>query len=280
MYSRNRLARAAIAVVLSILVMMFVSSAIQAAPQSQVTGTPTDDAFVHGTLGAFDDLKLYASWAASPGDKPSSYIIMKFDLNAMTTGWAGGDTIQQARLNVAALSCDGGENVNVSLWGMPDSFDSWSETTLPAFAATEGGAAAATSLKATVDEGTVNGVVAPVYYHWTDTGSGSFASWLQSQRTSGATQGIVTLMLRLDGPAETSVTFEDRELSGLAASCTESKGAPKLQISGDGSPLAITLSTFHAADPAVNWLLYGGLGLLGLVAVVGTVVYRQRAVAR
>jgi len=30
----------------------------------------------------------------------------------------------------------------------------------------------------------------------------------------------------------------------------------------------------------VNWLLYGGLGLLGLVAVVGTVVYRKRAVAR
>jgi len=46
------------------------------------------------------------------------------------------------------------------------------------------------------------------------------------------------------------------------------------------SPNAITLSTFHAADPLVNWLLYGGLGLLGLVAVVGTVVYRQRAVAR
>jgi len=50
--------------------------------------------------------------------------------------------------------------------------------------------------------------------------------------------------------------------------------------SEESNPNAITLSSFRAADPAVNWLLYGGLGLLGLVAVVGTVVYRKRAVAR
>jgi len=46
------------------------------------------------------------------------------------------------------------------------------------------------------------------------------------------------------------------------------------------NPNAITLSSFHADAPPVNWLLYGGLGLLGLVAVVGTIVYRQRALAR
>ena len=43
------------------------------------------------------------------------------------------------------------------------------------------------------------------------------------------------------------------------------------------APTAITLSTFQAADPAVNWPLIAGLGALVALAAGGVLFYRKRA---
>jgi len=43
---------------------------------------------------------------------------------------------------------------------------------------------------------------------------------------------------------------------------------------------AVTLSTFNTSDPAVNWPLIVGLGVLALVVIVGLAVSRRRAAAR
>ena len=45
-------------------------------------------------------------------------------------------------------------------------------------------------------------------------------------------------------------------------------------------PTAITLSTFHSADPAVNWPLIVGLGTLAAVVIGGLAVSRRRVAAR
>jgi len=268
-----------------ILIVTFVFAAVttaatQSAPQATAGGPPTADIFIDGN-GNGNNNALYASWSAFPADKPGSYILLKFDVGALTTGWPGSETISQATLDLAALSCNGGDNVNVSLYGMPDAFDAtWTEAAYPTFAVTEVSAAGATQLVATVDGGTVNGVGAPGYYHWTDSGSGAFASWLQGQRATGTTPGIVTLMLRLNGPADSSVTFEDRELSYKTQhNCTESAGGPQLNLTSSG-PTAVTLSTLRAAGPTVNWPLIVGLGVLVLVVIGGLAVFRRRAAAR
>ena len=50
--------------------------------------------------------------------------------------------------------------------------------------------------------------------------------------------------------------------------------APLLQLY---NPTAVTMSTFRAADPAVNWPLIVGLGALAAVVVGGLAVSRRRA---
>jgi hypothetical protein len=49
--------------------------------------------------------------------------------------------------------------------------------------------------------------------------------------------------------------------------------APSLSL----FPTAVTLSTFHATDPAVNWPLIAGLGALAAVVIGGLAVSRRRA---
>ena len=43
------------------------------------------------------------------------------------------------------------------------------------------------------------------------------------------------------------------------------------------STTAVTMSTFQAADPAVNWPLITGLGALVALAAGGVLFYRKRA---
>ena len=82
-------------------------------------------------------------------------------------------------------------------------------------------------------------------------------------------------MLRLNGPADSSVTFEDGELSYKKLNCIESAGGPWLKITS-GEPLAVKMSTFRAADPAVNWPLVAGLGALAAAVIGGLAVARRR----
>jgi hypothetical protein len=54
-------------------------------------------------------------------------------------------------------------------------------------------------------------------------------------------------------------------------------GPPVLQLADQSQPLAVTMSTFRAVDPAVNWPLTVGLGALAAIVVGGLAVSRRRA---
>ena len=49
---------------------------------------------------------------------------------------------------------------------------------------------------------------------------------------------------------------------------------PALNIA---TPTAVTMSTFRAADPAVNWPLIAGVGALAALTAGGVLFYRKRA---
>lgn len=156
---------------------------------------------------------------------------------------------------------------------MPDTFDgSWSEMAMPPFATTQVAFASAVPLIMNVDEGVVDstamGSAGTPYFHWTDAGGGTLASWLQSQR--GGNSVVTLALVPSPAPAITSITFDDRENS---FGCPRGGNPPTLQISGDGDPLAITLSNFDASSSNLT-MLWVGLVVL-LVAVVSLLVYRR-----
>lgn len=249
-----------IVVTLALVALAGFPSDTRAEPEYAIQATPVADAFAHASLGAFDNTELFTSTAGFPTSGPSAYAVLKFDLNTATSS----QVIERARLNVTAIACGGDGTGNVTVWGLNNTIDGWTEGTLPSF--TTIGAAKVSSLKS-VDEGTVNGpgdAEVGNYYHWTDsdTGTSGLAEWLETQRSTG--DGIATLMLQLEGTSDNAITFGDRELTA-GPGCETSQGAPILELSGAGDPLSVTLSTFHATDPTpVNWSVY----VLGAVAAV------------
>ncbi len=54
---------------------------------------------------------------------------------------------------------------------------------------------------------------------------------------------------------------------------------PQLNLTTEVST-AVTMSTFRSADPAVNWPLIAGLGVLAAVVIGGLAVTRKRAAGR
>jgi hypothetical protein len=254
---------------IGLLVLAVLPYAVLANPMASVAINPTYDAFVDATAGPKNNLGLIARWSPAGGGspaKPGAYIIMKFDLNAVT----GGTSIEQARLNMGALACNSTANVDVSLYVMPDSFDTWTETAMPTFASTETAANSADAHFISTTPINVSG--GSDYFHWTDTGSGNLVNQLN---LAGNT---VTLMLRLNGPGADKVTFADRNngAATLGGGCPTGF-PPVLELATQGSPLAVTMSTFRAADLAVNWPLIGGLGALAAVVIGGLAMSRRRA---
>lgn len=264
---------ALIVVTLALIALAGFPSDTRAEPEYAIQATPVADAFAHASLGPFDNSELFTSTAGFPTSGPSSYAVLKFDLNTATSS----QVIERARLNVTAIACVGDGTGNVTVWGLNNSIDGWTEEgTMPSFT-TIGGAKPGSALKS-VDEGTVNGpgdAEVGNYYHWTDsdTGTSGLAEWLETQRSTG--DGIATLMLQLEGTSDNAITFGDRELTS-GVGCETSQGAPILELSGAGDPLSVSLTTFHATDPApVNWSVYV-LGAVAAVLVAGALAFVLR----
>lgn len=260
-------------------------ASLYAAPLLQAGGQPTDDASVINIAvdpgGSQDAIGLWVIWSQGPdaaSQKPSSYAILKFNLTGSAAAgglnWPLDTTIAKARLTLYSPTClVQDSNVSVALYGMPDSFDNWTEASLPGFSATETAAnsAATVLLKSGAEEG---GIIPPAYFHWTDSGGGNFAAWLDSQKNTGTYPGVVTLMLKITGAtANLGTGFEDRELLG----CNSTSGKPMLHLADAQDPLAVNMSTFRSADSAVNWPLIAGLGALAAAVIGGLAVARRRA---
>ncbi len=266
--------------VIGLFLIVILAAAAHAAPQDQAQGNPSADVAINvGLSPTADEWGIFLAYSQAPADKISSYGLLRFRY-VQDLGWDNTVAIEQARLNMSILSCLGTDQATVQVYGMPDSFDGWTEASPPSFVDTETAFSSATLLAGAADEGNVNGSSDGTYYHWTDTGSGSFASWLDQQRTSGSTPGEVTLAIVLSTTTELALGFRDTEFaSNLSTACNDVGGSPILQISGAGQPLAITFASFRSGGTADMTMI--GLGLLvavGLLVGTGyTLAKRRRA---
>ena len=91
---------------------------------------------------------------------------------------------------------------------------------------------------------------------------------LETQRTTGADPKLVTLVVTVIDCTGTTTQAMD--------SINKSGGVPAV-LTLTTQPTAVTMSTFQAADPAVNWPLIAGLGALVALAAGGILFYRKRA---
>jgi hypothetical protein len=95
--------------------------------------------------------------------------------------------------------------------------------------------------------------------------SAALTSYLEGKRGGGvAALGVAITGCSTGNP---NVTFDS------SSSVPGGGVAPELIT----IPSAVTMSTFHAADPAVNWPLVAGVGALAAVLIGGLAVARRRA---
>ena len=198
-------------------------------------------------------------------------ILLKFSIGTDPLG--GSAAVEQARLTLATIGLPCGSAASaqsVALYGMTNS--GWAEGTATWTSASGyRGALLDTSDTTLPSTGHVT---------WTDTvgGAGSFAAYVESARTGNA--GVVALWLEMSGSAAVSesATLENHERVGQTNSCAGADLAPTLQISGSGSPLAISLVAFSATEDRSILPLAIGTGILVTLGTGGLIVWRRRVV--
>ena len=114
--------------------------------------------------------------------------------------------------------------------------------------------------------------------------SSDLATYVASQLKAGDLK--VSFALRVtscpdatDASVGISILFWDSENGGdgAMAQSVNAPDAPTWPNLNIATPTAVTMSTFHAADPAVNWPLIAGVGALAAVLIGGLAVARRRA---
>ena len=254
----------------AVLLIVSLAGPIHAAPQAAALLSPSDDAYVDlaNSTANFDGGALnvaLSSNAPSPGATVTKRVFLKFSLSGVGFG------ITQARLNLSALSdtaCGGTPDpVNVAILAVND--DTWSETGL-----NWSNQPATGDQLDTLDGGAVSG---SGYQHWTNTGSDSLATWLNSQQAANGGDGVASLALIITGTtATTSVIFEDREGVGGTLGCAGGGLLPVLQLADVGGPLAVTLVGFAATSAGqsvhLEWTTASELRNLGFICIVLSVL--------
>lgn len=244
---------------------MLTSLVVIARAETEASGTliPTDDAYtdisipnIHPAIGTLD-----LSFSGDPAPQPSKIVFVKFDLSGVTF------TIQQARLNLAVITgCVVPSQVSVAVYGALDVYQNtttqWLESGITWNNQPDRDPGAVAPL-IMMDEGVVK--LTGGYHHWTDTGAGDFANWLEEQRNGDQ---IATLRLEIPpNPGNSEVWFEDSEGTAASFPTCVANGGPVLQIADATGPLSITLLDMHASPAAASrqglWLALLALPLLG-----------------
>jgi hypothetical protein len=112
--------------------------------------------------------------------------------------------------------------------------------------------------------------------------SSELANYIREQLVAG--DGKASFALRVtscpeDGGAGVTILLFSSETGGPGAMAQSANApdAPTWPFLTIAPPTAVTMSTFHAADPAVNWPLIAGVGALAAVLIGGLAVARRRA---
>jgi len=249
-------------VVLLMLVTAGVANAIpRAEPNTNTVLVPVADVYVDKANSGtnFNGYALDIAYSSSAGgNTPSKVVFLKVDLSSV------GFPIQSAKLSMYALggSCGAPAAVNIGIFPVTD--NTWTETGLTWPGPTASGGVLTTLTTTTTPGRQETGF---------DT---TLGAWLESQRTGG----VATLRLEITTVGNYDFLFDDREQTGKGVGCAVSPlDTTQPQLTVSSTPNAVTLTTFGAADPTVNWPLIVGLGALALFIAAGVVIYRRRAAA-
>jgi hypothetical protein len=228
---------------------------------------PTDDAYtwIVAESSSYDNLALVLTFSGSPDLHASQVSYIKFDLSGISF------PIQQARLNLSVVTgCNTpDELINVAVYGALDVYHNtstpWLETGINWNNQPDLDPTAVAPL-ITMDEGVVQ--LDGGYHHWTDTGAGDFAEWLEDQRSG---DGIATLRLEIvpdpNVTIQNEVWFDDHEGTAIGLPLCTSSGGPVLQVADAEGPLSITLLDVHAtASSPASWVVWFGVLALPLLA--------------
>jgi hypothetical protein len=188
---------------------------------------------------------------------------LKFDLSAVQGEVSS--LINPSRLELTSVFGNGlSATGSLELWSTDsnDGQDDWLQTAL-----THNNKPSADRLLATVSLPVANGTVS-----FLDARLNTYLNEQTSWTGGGDTvpgNNVASFLIRINGCTLTSQVFF-AEGSPVSTYGT----GPRLVLY---NPTAITLRTFRAADPAVNWPLIVGLGALAAVVVGGLAVSRRRA---
>lgn len=255
--------QAAISVFFSLTLLAGLVSIARAEPEASGTLIPTDDAYtdisipgIHPSIGTLD-----LAFSGDPVPQPSKIVFLKFDLSGINF------TIQQARLNLAVITgCVVPSAVSVAVYGALDVYHNtttpWVESGITWNNQPDRDPTAVSPL-IYMDEGVVK--LTGGYHHWTDTGAGDFADWLETQRIG---DGIATLRLEIPpNPGTSEVWFEDAEGTATGFPTCVAIGGPVLQIADAAGPLSIELLDMHASPAAASrqgrWLALLAITIMG-----------------
>ena len=249
--------------------------------QGFVVASPDTSANVPITADAYIDVNypntthngglLYSASSAGIGTDPDTItkkIYIKLDLSTINF------PIAKAGLGMTTIVCELPATVDaitdMEIYGVAD--DSWTAASLKAVDAPP---PVTGVLQTMTPSGITQGSSAR--YYWKDETNGSFAQWLESQRSANGGNNIATIIVQIQpGDGNVGVRFEDQEGSAATFGCSDADGAlPLFRVSTADDPLPVRLTAFDAAPPSLNWLLIAALVALAAV-VVGGVTYGVR----
>jgi len=222
--------------------------------------TPTDDAWVNaGTADTYNttSLIIQSSTPCTVGGA-TSWAYLKWDLNSVAK------QIGTANISfvVSSTPALGSQASTLSLFAVTD--DSWTETNVGTSKPTLG--ASLTSV--TFDPSTPPAQGGTVAFPST-TSLVDFLNQQIANDPAGAKYASFGLAFSACSAGAPSIRFASTENITYTA--------PQMSLLDTN---AVTLTTFGAAGPAVNWPLIAGLGALVLFIAAGVVIYRRRATVR
>jgi hypothetical protein len=254
-------------VLILILVSMSMAPATGAAPAVVDFAAIADDT-AHATnvsnpfLVQEAQLWVAGSRATAPdacGEQMEAFV--KFDLSDVSK-LPDNQTITSATLALKSAGyLNGSGGFTMRLYG--SSVTNWSEG-VGQIASWASRPLPSTDLVATVTGLTAEGT--NVVFDSTD----KFVDYLNNQRKTDPGK-LVTLVI----VATTCDVGTSRQYLSSKETTGNNAFTPTLSVSS--VPNAVTMSTFRAADPAVNWPLIGGLGALAAVVIGGLAMSRRRA---
>jgi hypothetical protein len=266
--------------VLCLLIMSVAATSVSAAPSGP--GVVLADIYVNKGLGDYnldgENLQVASDEATCTAASPASTTFLRWNVSA----WAG-ETLESVVLTLTMDISGVSGLAQFTLYKVAD--DTWDETKMSFLGPLSAGHPEYTSPPA------VNIVSDAIDVFTLPTGayvgnivfqSDNLKRYVDEEADGDGLASFALIMTSCPGDYAPSVEFLSKETGSetLASAASDALAAPDAITVPNMQILvttAVKMTTFHAADPAVNWPLIAGVGALAAVLIGGLAVARRRA---